>query len=305
MGNSAAAEPNQVKTCVITGGTSGLGRATALALGRMGWRVILVGRNERAGKAVCAELKGGPGAGSAEFLAADLAEPQKVRRLAREVGQAAKTVDVLINNAGARFDHYRATSQGVERTFAVNHLGHFLLTALLLDRLLDAPQGRVITVSSGVHASVEARGEWNVQEANYNRKAAYAGSKLANVFFAYELARRLEGTPVTSNAVDPGGVATHLGRNNGLTAWLRHLAYYLLKGELQSARRASETIVYLASSPEVRSVTGKYWCKMKESASSAASHDREAAAGLWELSVQFTGLDARLGKAWEYFGSLS
>ena len=293
------------KICVITGGTSGIGRATALALGRMGARVHIVGRNEQAGKSVASKLGGWGDAGTAEFFAADLAEPEDVRRLAKEIRGRTAVVDVLVNNAGARFDHYQTASQGLERTFAANHLGHFLLTALLLDRLLAAPQARVITVTSGVHASVGIPQEWILRDGNYNRKAAYAMSKLANVLFAYELARRLEGTAVTSHAVDPGGVATRLGRNNGVLPWLRHLVYYLLRGELQRPSKAAETIVYLASSPGVERVTGGYWGKMKEGESSPDSRDRDAAARLWELSVRLSGLDEGLGTAWKYFGPRS
>ena len=215
------------KTCVITGGTSGLGRATAYALGAMGADLLLVGRNERAAHLIMAKIAAGPGAGKVEFIRADISSLTDVRRLADGLRRRRATIDVLVNNAGARFDHYQTSSDGVELTFATNHLGHFLLTALLLDRLMAATQGRVITVASAAHAAATG-GDWILSRNDYDRKAAYAKSKLANIMFSYELAERLRHTAVVSAAVDPGGVATHLGRNNGLIPWLRHLTFYAL-----------------------------------------------------------------------------
>ena len=158
----------------------------------------------------------------------------EVRRVADEIRRRAPAIDVLINNAGARFDTYEASAEGIERTFATNHLGHFDPTALLLDRLLAAHSARIITIGSGAHEAAPVSGEWIAHRGTYARKAVYARSKLANIVFAYELARRLAGTGVSSNAVDPGGVATNLGRNNGLLPWMRHLAYYALKRQLQN-----------------------------------------------------------------------
>jgi len=236
-----------------------------------------------------------------EFLPADLSNLGDVRRLAADIRRRCPTLDVLVNNAGARFNHYETSSSGLERTFATNHLGHFLLTALLLDGLLAARQGRVISVASGVHLSVLSEGEWDAGRETYERKAAYARSKLANVLFSYELSRRLQGTTVTSNALDPGGVATNLGRNNGWIAWARHLGYYALKRQLQSPDRAARIIVHLASSPELASVSGKYFCEMRETTSSPLSQNQDVARRLWELSVKLSGLDSSVGKAWKYF----
>lgn len=286
--------------CVITGATSGLGRAAALALGDLGCSLILLGRNERAGRAVAARVGQGGSARRAEFLRADLSSVADVRRAAAEIRTRTATLDVLINNAGARFDDYQASADGTERTFATNHLGHFLLTALLLDPLLAARSGRVITVASEAHAAASIGDGWVDSRASYDRKAAYARSKLANVVFAFELARRLEETAVTSNAVDPGGVATNLGRNNGLYAWMRHLAYYALKRELQSPGRAARTIVNLASGTLGGGRSGAYFRDLREHPSSPLSGDPGAASQLWDLSVRLTGLDASLGGAWKY-----
>jgi NAD(P)-dependent dehydrogenase (short-subunit alcohol dehydrogenase family) len=288
------------KTCAITGGTSGLGRATALALGALGANLVLIGRNQRAAQSVITRIRRIQGAGGVEFLPADLSNLADVRSLATELRRRCAVLDVLVNNAGARFDRYQTSADGVELTFATNHLGHFLLTALLLDRLLAADGGRVVSVASGAHASAIEHG-WILRADNYDRKAAYAASKLANIMFTYELARRLHGTRVECNAVDPGGVATHLGRNNGLVAWLKHLAYYAMHGTLQSPGHGCQTIVHL-SSRGTEGLSGKYYGRFKEIRSSDLSYDQKAAGDLWDLSVSLAGLDARLGPAWEIFG---
>jgi NAD(P)-dependent dehydrogenase (short-subunit alcohol dehydrogenase family) len=223
-----------------------------------------------------------------------------VRKLASQLKEGYERVDILVNNAGARFSHFEETSDGIERTFATNHLGHFLLTALLLDHMLEATSARIITVGSSAHFGVHGNPSWMLTRPLYERKFAYGMSKLANIVFAYELARRLSGTTVTSNAVDPGGVATNLGRNNGWIAWLRHLTYYALKRQLITACQAAAHIVYLAQAEELEGVTGQYFCECKAVLSSAASRDLTTAYRLWSLSVRLTGIDASLGRAWEY-----
>jgi NAD(P)-dependent dehydrogenase (short-subunit alcohol dehydrogenase family) len=211
-------------------------------------------------------------------------------------------IDVLINNAGARFDTFRKSADGIELTFATNYLGHFLLTALLLEHLIRAENGRVITVGSGAHGGISAQGEWCLGPQNYDRKLAYGKSKLADIVFAYELARRLSYTRVVSNAVDPGGVATNLGRNNGLISWCRHLGYYIMKRQLISARRGAETVVFLATDPSTAGVTGKYFYEKHTVESSPASRDREAADRLWSLSLKLTNLEDFGGAALQSMG---
>jgi len=260
----------------------------------MGADLILVGRNERAAQLIMAKIAGGSGAGKVEFIPADISSLTDVRRLGDDLCRRRAIIDVLVNNAGARFDHYQTSSDGLELTFATNHLGHFLLTALLLDRLMAAPQGRVITVASGAHAAATA-GDWILSRNDYDRKAAYTKSKLANLMFSYELAERLRHTAVVCAAVDPGGVATRLGRNNGLIPWLRHLTFYALRGQLQSARQASRTTVQLASGD---AVTGKYYRGLEEIRSSDISYDRKAAGDLWRLSLERTGLSQSIGSSW-------
>lgn len=277
------------QTCVLTGATSGIGRAAAVELARREADLVLVGRNEAAGLAAARDLQR-HAAGRIEFVRVDLSRPDQVRTLAARACSRSGKVDVLINNAGARIDRFCQNPSGIELTFATNHIGHFLLTFLLADALVAAPSGRVITVASGNHFAAAADDVWNMDEANFDRRMAYAKSKLANVMFAYELARRLASTRVTSNAVDPGIAASNFGRNNGTIAWLRHLGYHALHGQLVSPRKGAETLVYLATSVAVRGITGKYFRDRQEVPSSPASYDLVAARSLWDLSLELTGL---------------
>lgn len=223
------------KVCVVTGATSGIGRATALALGEANTDLVILGRNEGAGASLLAKLQRRGFGNASTFIQIDLADFENVRRAAGHIRRKYSKIHVLVNNAGARFNDYETTVDGLERTFATNHLGHFLLTALLLDVLLSSA-ARVITVGSGAHA-VSPEGSWLLTRETYDRKVAYGRSKLANIMFAYELARRLQRTSVVSNALDPGGVATNLGRNNGLVPWASSSA--LLCSETRTAHAAA------------------------------------------------------------------
>jgi NAD(P)-dependent dehydrogenase (short-subunit alcohol dehydrogenase family) len=292
----------QGRTCVITGATSGLGRAAAIALNRAGANLLLIGRREKVGRALAARLRTCSGSGQVEFLRADISDQKQVRSLAQSISAKYDRLDVLINNAGAKFDTFQTSADGIELTFATNYLGHFLLTALLVKNLVRAENGRVITLGSGAHGGISAPTEWYFGPQNYDRKLAYGKSKLADIVFAYELARRLGQTRVVSNAVDPGGVATNLGRNNGLIAWFRHLGYYLIKRRLISARRGAETVVFLATDASAGSITGKYFYEKRVVESSAASRDREAAEGLWSLSLGLTNLKDFGGSAFQFVG---
>lgn len=276
--------------CVITGATSGIGRATAVALSAMGASLALIGRRVDIGIKLAAKLRSKPGAGQVDFFRADLSDQRQVRDLGAAIASKYPRIDVLINNAGAKFDSFQQSVDGIELTFATNYLGHFLLTALLIDPLLRAEGARVITLGSGAHGGISAEGDCCLGPRNYDRKLAYGKSKLADIMFAYELARRLNGTSVVCNAVDPGGVATNLGRNNGLLAWCRHLGYYALKRQLISSERGAETVVFLASDAAIRGVTGKYFFEKRIVESSASSHDLQAAQRLWARSLELTHL---------------
>jgi NAD(P)-dependent dehydrogenase (short-subunit alcohol dehydrogenase family) len=235
-----------------------------------------------------------------EFVRSDVSSLAEVRDLASRITHGYEQVDVLINNAGAWFSRYEETSDGVERSFATNHLGHFLLTALLLERLMRAPEARILTIGSGAHGGIYSKPAWVLTRTAYDHKLAYGTSKLANIVFSYELARRLSGTTVTSNAVDPGEVATNLGRNNGVVAWLRHVAYYAWKGQLITACQAAEHIAYVVLAKELAGVTGTYFHERKPVQSSTTSQDLAIARELWSLSVKLSGIDASIGQVWRY-----
>ena len=290
------------KVVVVTGATSGIGRAVSLNLARSGVRLVLLGRNRERGQRL-AERIGGCQRTQAEFYQADLSSLSEVRKVAAQIKERFPVVDVLINNAGLRLDTFHKTSEGIERTFATNHLGHFLLTALILEQLLRAPSARVITVGSGAHSGIHQAPVWVLTESTYDRRLAYGTSKLANIIFAYELGRRLSGTKVTSNAVDPGSVVTNFSRNNGIVPWLRHLIHCILKGRLAPGN-AAQSIAYVALSDELRHVSGLYFSECKPVSSSKLSRDLLVARQLWSLSVRLTKLDIGLGDAWEFIKPL-
>jgi NAD(P)-dependent dehydrogenase (short-subunit alcohol dehydrogenase family) len=279
------------KIYVITGATSGIGRAAALGLAHSDATLVLVGRNSRRGLKIAQRINRKAPSARAHFIRVDLSAQNDVRRLAKTIRREFDHVDALINIAGARFDAYGATEEGFERTFATNHLGHFLLTCLLMESLLQSDAGRVITISSGAHRRTRSA-SWLMSKDCYDRKQAYAISKLANILFAFELARRMRYRGIVSNAVDPGAVATNFGRNNGLTAWAKHLISHLFRGELISAKSGADTIVYLATAPELAAVSGRLFFRRKETPSSQAAEDELLAADLWTESVRLTGLDA-------------
>lgn len=275
------------RTCVVTGGTSGIGRATVLALAREGWRLVVTGRDEGRGRSVAREALE-RGAAESVFLAADLANLQAVRALAEAVALVAPRIDALINNAGARFDRYGSTVDGFERTMATNHLGHYLLTLLLLEPLRSAEEARVVTLSSVAHRSALMDGCWMYDEPHFERRKAYAKSKLANTLFALELSRRANG--LVSHSVDPGIVATRFALNNGWWPWMKHLVMSAAGRHLISAERAASTVVHAASAPELKGINGRHFCECREAAPSAAAGDPALAAELWRLSWEWCGI---------------
>ena len=285
------------KTCLITGGSDGIGYAAARELARMGARVVIMGRDvAKTGAAVkrIAAETGNPGV---KGLLADLSSQREVRRVAAEALELLPRLDVLLNNAGAIFLSNRRSADGLEMTFALNHLGYFLLTGLLLERLRRSAPARIINVSSSSHGSP---GKFRLEDlpkpgagssplrivARGRGYRAYGRSKLCNILFTYELARRLEGANVTVNALHPGLVRTNIARNNGLLGRVVN-AFIGVRGV--GVGRGAETLVYLASSPEVAGVTGKYFVDCRATPSSALSYDTELAADLWELSERLTG----------------
>ncbi len=276
------------KTCMLTGATSGLGRASAFELARMGAKLILVCRNRERGEELVREIARG-GNSEVELLIADLESQAQIRKLAADFLATKKPLHVLINNAGV-FNLKRAlTSDGIEEVFAVNHLAYFMLTLLLLDRIKESAPARIVNVASDLHKRATLKFDDLSGERSYGGMSSYGQSKLANVLFTYELARRLAGTGVTVNCVHPGGVATNLAKNNGALATV---VWKLIGVFMKSPNNGARTQIYLASAPEVEGVTGKYFIDSKEARSSIQSHDKSVALQLWEVSAQMTGLPA-------------
>lgn len=276
------------KTILITGATSGIGLVAAHSLADMGAAVVIVGRDHKRAEASVTQIQRATGNPSVSALIADLSSMQEVRDLAEAFLRTYPRLDVLLNNAGAVFFTRQTTVDGYERTFALNHLAPFLLTNLLLDRLkADAP-ARIVTVASVAHVGHKIDlGDVNRASRSYSAMGAYGDSKLANIMFTYELARRLEGTGVTANTLHPGVVATNFAKNNGP---LSKVAMTLFSPFTISAEQGAQTSIYLASSPDVATVSGQYFAKSAPTKSSAASYDVAAQERLWRLSEQLTGL---------------
>jgi NAD(P)-dependent dehydrogenase (short-subunit alcohol dehydrogenase family) len=273
------------KVCVVTGATSGIGKAAATALARQGAQLVLVGRDRDRAEATAAEIAGVSALPPAVEIA-DLAAMAQVRALAERL-TALERIDVLINNAGLVLYERRVTPDGYEHVIAVNHLAPFLLTNLLLPKLTAAPAGRVITVTSDAHTAASLDlGDPNLVN-DWSSWRSYSNSKLANILFTRELARRLGGTKVTANCAHPGVVRTGFGRD---AAPLMRLGIAIARPFFLSPARGAETIVYLASSPDVAGQTGGYYVKRRRRDPSAAARDDAAARKLWQVSEELTGL---------------
>lgn len=297
------------KTCLVTGATAGIGEVTALELARRGARVVIVGRNRQRCEATVASIRRETGNPAVEFIAADLSSHAEVQRVAREFLERHDRLDVLVNNAGALFALRQESVDGIEMTLSLNHVACFLLTNLLLDTLKKSAPARIVNVSSRAHEDVKGFDFDDPQAKNgprsrrYGRSEfaslmysltmpwahpgfeQYAQSKLANLLFTYELARRLEGTGVTVNALHPGFVATRFTNGNGTLGWFMRLWSRLFG---ISAAEGAKTSIYLACTPEVAEVTGQYFVKEKPVLSSSASRDANAAERLWRLSEEWT-----------------
>ena len=282
------------KTVIVTGGNNGIGLETAVGLSTLGAHVVITARNQAKGDAALADIKDRSGNDSVQLMLADFASLSSIRDFAADFKKNHDRLDVLVNNAGGLNTSRSETQDGFETTFGVNHLGYFLVTNLLLDMLKASTPARVVSVSSRAH--VRRKG-MNFDDLNsehgYSGMGVYGDSKLANVLFTYELARRLEGSSVTANCLHPGVVRSGFGQNNsGLISLLFKSAYTLMTPFTKSNAQGAATSIYLASSPEVEGVTGKYFADSKETESNPASHDKEAAKRLWEISEQMTGLTA-------------
>jgi NAD(P)-dependent dehydrogenase (short-subunit alcohol dehydrogenase family) len=278
----------QDKICLITGANAGIGQQTALELAQMGATVVIVARDPQRGEAARAAIAATTGNPRVELLQADFASPPSIHAMATSFAARYDRLDVLVNNAGVYLTGRETTADGLERTFAVNHLGYFMTTLLLWPSLLAAPSARVINLSSDAHRQAKLNLDDLQNERKYAGFRAYAQSKLANVLFTYELDRRRGNAPVTVNAVHPGFVASNFGRNNrgviGLV--MTRLVPLFAKSVVEGAA----TSVYLASSPEVAGVSGRYFVDCRPVKSAPQSYDRTAAERLWAVSEELTGL---------------
>ena len=276
------------KTVLITGGTGGIGRAAAIGLASMGARVGITGRDRARAERAAAAIARESGNPAVDVFVADMSSQTEVRRLAGEVLSAYPRLDVLLNNVGGFWAHRHVTADGLEHTFALNHLAPFLLTNLLLERLMASAPARVVTVSSGAQAMGRIDFDDLMGERTYSGQRAYNQSKLANVMFTYELARRLEGTGVTATVLHPGMTSTAFGAEDSARAMAPIIA--VLRPFMRSPEKGADTAVYLASSPEAEGVTGRYFANRKARKSHKSSYDTATTARLWRVSADLVGL---------------
>ncbi len=280
------------KRVLITGATNGIGKVAALELAKMGANVVIVGRNEAKTRAVLSQLIADSGNDNLHMLLADLSSMDETRRAAAEYLQKHQRLDVLLNNAGAVFSEFQASVDGYEMTFALNHLSYYLLALLLVDTLKNTArehgEARIINVSSSAHRNASLRLDNLRDHTGHSMMSSYGASKLMNVLFTYELARRLQGAGVTVNAVHPGLVATGFGHNmRGIWVPIIKILQRLFA---ISPEKGAETLVYLASSIDAAGITGKYWDRKQQKESSANSYDRELQKQLWDFSAEATGI---------------
>lgn len=277
------------KVCLVSGATSGIGEMAALSLATMGATVVILSRNRERCVSSAQRMRAVSSNPAVDYLVADLSSQAEIRRVVSEFTKRYDRLDVLINNAGGFFMKRHLSPDGIELTFALNHLNYFLLTNLLLPILQASAPARIVNVSSGAHRGAEINFDDLESKRSYNGWKAYAQSKLANLLFTYELARRLDSAQVTVNAMHPGFVGTRLAKNNG---WLCNVGLSIVHRLFaRKPEEGARTIVYLAASPEVAGITGKYFFDGQEEPSAAASYDEQSARRLWEISARMVGLE--------------
>jgi NAD(P)-dependent dehydrogenase (short-subunit alcohol dehydrogenase family) len=283
------------KTVLITGGTGGIGRAAAIGLASMGARVGITGRDRARAEEAASAITRQSGNPAVDIFVGDLSSQAEVRRLAAAVQSAYPRLDVLLNNVGGFWAHRHVTADGLEHTFALNHLAPFLLTSLLLERLKASAPARIVNVSSGAQSMGRIDFDDLMGEGTYSGQRAYNQSKLANVMFTYELARRLEGTGVTATVLHPGMTSTGFGAEDMARGWGPLIA--VMRRFMQSPRDGAETPVFLASSPDAEGVTGRYFSDRKVRDSHKSSYDTVTTTRLWDVSAELVGLSAAASSA--------
>jgi NAD(P)-dependent dehydrogenase (short-subunit alcohol dehydrogenase family) len=280
--------PMAGRTVLVTGGSGGIGKATALGLAAMGAHLAITGRDRARTEEAAREIRAA-GSGQVTAFVADLSSQAEVRRLAGEVMESFPRVDVLVNNVGGFWNTRHVTADGLERTFALNHLAPFLLTSLLLGPLKHSAPARVVTVASNAHASGRLDFDDLQSERSYSGARAYSQSKLANVVFTYELARRLQGTAVTANALHPGVVRTSFGAED--PSGVQRLLVPFMRPFMKTPAQGAATSIQLASAPDLEQVTGRYFAASQPRRSAPRSYDQATAARLWQVSADLTGLN--------------
>lgn len=279
-----------MKTILLTGATSGIGLEASVTLAREGHRVVMVGRDEQKTLACVADVKQRSGQPHVEHLLCDFASQASIRAMAAAFRAKHERLDVLVNNAGTVFNERGLTGDGIEQTFAVNHLGYFLLTNLLLDLVVKSAPSRIVVVSSAGHYRATMNlDDLGFEKGGYSIMGAYTRSKLANVMMTRSLSRKLEGKGVTVNALHPGGVATNIWA--GAPGWAQPVLAVAKRLFMITSEQGSRTISYLATSPEVEGKTGLYFEKNRPQAPSLLAHDEAMAAGLWGKSAELVGLN--------------
>lgn len=276
------------QVCMITGANAGIGKETAMELARRQATVVMVARNQEKGEIARSEIVAATGNEDVHLLLADLSSQEEIRKLADEFKKRFNRLNVLVNNAGVFLWDRQESADGLEMTFATNHLGYYLTTLLLWDRLLAGAPARVVNVSSDAHLSAKLNFEDLQNERNYSGFRVYAQSKLANVLFTYELDRRRNGADVTVNALHPGFIASNFGRNNGgvVGFFMRNVTPWFARSPAQGA----ETSLYLATSDEVAGRSGLYFANSTEKRSSSVSYNLKTAGHLWAESERLTGV---------------
>jgi NAD(P)-dependent dehydrogenase (short-subunit alcohol dehydrogenase family) len=277
------------KQVVITGGNAGIGKATAIALAQKGANVIITSRSESKAKSAVDEIKAASKNENIDFVLINLVDQESVRKAAEEIKAKCPKIDTLINNAGCYLSDLELSPQGIEGQFATNHIGHFLLTNLLLENIKAAGNARIINLASIAHKSTL---ELNFEDLNYEKEEyggwkSYSRSKFCNILFTKELARRLEGTGITANAVHPGGVRTEIAEKDA--NWYTKLGWIIMKPFMITVEDGAKTSIHLASSADVEGETGGYWVRSKKEWSNRPSQDPELAKALWKKSEELVG----------------